>query len=110
MGLIDDPISGIIGKFLQHAIESRIWKRLELCLEIFLAGVFSFDFGCGTMLVSHQQVAFSIGCGMCSSAVAMILTFYLSPNAKGLTLALPEDVADAAENTNTTKLDGGKGK
>lgn len=105
MGLIDDPISGVLGAFFQRAIESKVWKRLELVLELAIASIIVFLFTTGTALLAKQPVALAMGAGMVMSSVALLTTFAASPNAKGLTIAVTARAAAEKLDTPTTTIE-----
>lgn len=105
MGLIDDPISGVLGTFLQHALESKVWKRAELMLELGIASTIVFLFTTGSTLLAKQPVSLAIGAGMVMAAVALLTTFAASPNAKGLTIAVTAKAAAEKLDTPTTTIE-----
>jgi hypothetical protein len=105
MGLIDDPISGVLGAFFQRAIESKIWRRLELILELVIASTICFLITTGTTLLSKQPIPLAIGAGMVVAGVAMLTTFAASPNSKGLTIAVTAKAAAEKLDTPTTTIE-----
>ena len=99
MGIIDDPISGTIGVMLQHAMESKVGKRVTLVLEMTIAGVLSYFLADGSQLVLGKPWAYSHGWGLLAAGFAMLATFTASPNSKGLTLSLEKDVVEQEKST-----------
>lgn len=93
MGIIDDPISGVLGAFFTRAIESKVWNRLELMLELAIAATVSGFAAAGAALLAQQPVAWSVGAGLLAAAVAMFATFQASPNSKGLVISVQQKVA-----------------
>lgn len=105
MGIIDDPISGVLSAFFTRALESKIWNRLELMLELLIAAVISGLAATGTALLAQQPIAWSIGAGLLASAVALFATFQASPNSKGLVISVQQKVAAEKLNDPTTTVE-----
>jgi hypothetical protein len=105
MSLFPDPITDLIGLFLKRAIDSRISKRAELLLEMSIAGGIAFLAACGIALLAQHAVAWAVGCGMAAAAVALFATFQASPNAKGLVISLPQQVAEKKLDTPMTTIE-----
>lgn len=95
MGIIDDPISGVIGLFFKRALESKIGRRAELILEMAIASLIAGCGACGASLLAGEPVAWSIGAGLVAVAVAVLATFQASPNSKGLVISIQQQVSSA---------------
>lgn len=104
MGLIDDPISGIIGLFMKRALEAKIGQRITLLLEMSIASSIAALGACGLALLAHQAVAWSIGAGMVAAAIALLATFQASPNSKGLIISLPQATSEEKLDTPMTTI------
>lgn len=104
MGLIDDPISGIVGLFFKRALDSKIGRRAELLLEMAIAGAISFLLACGLGLMT-LPVAEAIGSGMLAAGIVLLATFQASPNSKGLTIAVRAADAGQENSQPTTTIE-----
>lgn len=102
---LPDPITGIIGLLLKRAMESKVGRRVELLLEMGIAGSIAALAACGLALLSQKPVSWAIGCGMVACAVALFATFQTSPNSKGLVISLPQQVAEQKLETPTTTIE-----
>jgi hypothetical protein len=99
MGLIDDPVSGVLGVFFKKALDSKIAQRLTLLLEMGIATSITFAFVFGGGLIARQSIAWSLGLGLVSSALAALTTFQASPNSKGLTISIRKSIASESLDT-----------
>ena len=104
MGLVDDPISGVLSAFFQHAAESKVLKYAILVLEMGIAASIAFLSIAGGSLMANQAIAWSMGAGMVAAAIAMLATFGASPNAKGLVIAVQKDITQQESNTPITTI------
>jgi hypothetical protein len=104
MGLIDDPISGLIGVFFKRALDSKIAQRATLLLEMGISTTLTGAFATGGALLAHQAIAWSIGLGLVGAAVAGLATFQASPNSKGLTIAVRHGLASEKMETPITTI------
>lgn len=105
MGLIDDPISGVLGVFMKKAMDSKIMQYAVLCLEMQIASTIAGLAACGGALMLKQPVSWSMGCGMVAAALAMLATFGKSPRSKGLVISLPEETVDDMNKTPMDTID-----
>jgi len=105
MGLVDDPISGVMGVLFKRALDSKIWMRLQLLLELGIASTISFFGATGSMLLARQPAAMAIGAGMVMMTVAMLGTFAASPNSKGLTIVVTAKSETEKLDTPTTTIE-----
>jgi hypothetical protein len=101
---LPDPITGVIGLFFKRAIESKIWQRLELLLELGLASSISFLLACGLSLMTKQPAAWAIGSGMVAAALALFATFQASSNSRGLVISVQSQVAQQKLDTPMTTI------
>lgn len=99
MGLVDDPISGVLGVFFKRALDSKIAQRATLVLEMTIAGVLAYCLADGSQLMLGKDWVWAHGCGLVAAGVSMLGTFYASPNAKGLTLSLQKEMVAQEEAT-----------
>ena len=99
MGLIDDPISGILGVFFKRALDSKFAQYATLLLEMFIATSITFAFASGGAMLAHQTAAWSIGLGLSGAAVAGLATFQASPHSAGLTIAIRKSVVSEKMDT-----------
>lgn len=105
MAILSDPISGVLSAFFNRALESKIGQRVTLLLEMGVAGIIAFLASCGIALLSNQPIAWSVGCGMVATAVALLATFQASPNSKGLIISLPQQAASKEIDTPMTTIE-----
>jgi hypothetical protein len=103
MGIVDDPISGLVGVFIKKAMDTKIWRRVELGIEMLIATSISFLAVTGLALLSSQPVPLAIGAGMAAAAVAQLATFQTSKNSTGLTISIQKAAVEqeVAEPTTT---------
>jgi len=94
MGLIDDPISGVVGLFFKRAINSKIAQRATLLLEMVIAGTIAYLAASGIAILSGQSELWATGVGRIAEAIALLATFQVSPNSKGLIISLPSQAAE----------------
>jgi hypothetical protein len=109
MGIIDDPISGVLSAILGHILDSKVWQRVQLVIELAIAATISYFLAEGAAILAGQPALFAHGLGLTAAGVAMLGTFYASPNAKGLTLALPETAEQAVQQTPQAEVKGDAG-
>lgn len=105
MGLIDDPISGVLGVFFKRALNSKIAQYCTLAFEMFIATSITFAFATGGALLAHNPVAWSIGLGMSFAGVAGLATFQASPHSAGLTIALRKSIVSEKMDTPTVTIE-----
>ncbi len=105
MGLIDDPISGLVGAFLKRAMDAKIWRRAELFIELSIATSISFLAVTGAALLAGQPVALALGAGMLAAAVAQLATFQASKNSAGLTISVQKLAVENEIQTPTTTIE-----
>lgn len=99
MGLVDDPISGILGVFFKRALDSKIAQRATLVLEMTIAGTISYFLADGAQILLGQPALYSHGWGLVASGISMLGTFTASANSKGLTLSLQKDEVEQEKAT-----------
>ena len=99
MGIVDDPISGILGVFFKRALDSKVMQRATLVLEMVIAGVLAYFFADGSQLVLGKPEAYSHGWGLLAAGISMLGTYSASPNSKGLTLSLQKDLVEQEKST-----------
>lgn len=94
MGLVDDPLSGLVGVFFKRALDSKLLTYFRLAFELTLAASISFLVTCGAGLGAGMPAARAIGAGMFLAGISMFATFQVSDNAKGLKIAVTQKAAD----------------
>lgn len=99
MGLVDDPISGILGVFFKRALDSKIAQRATLILEMSIAGTIVYFLVDGAQIVLGNSALYSHGCGLVAAGVCMLGTFQASPNSRGLTISLQKDLIAEEKST-----------
>lgn len=99
MGLVDDPISGIIGVFFKRALDSKIMQRATLLLEMAIAGTIAYFLAEGSQLMLGKDWVWAHGCGLVAAGICMLGTFQASPNSKGLTISLQKDLTEQEQAT-----------
>jgi hypothetical protein len=104
MGLVDDPISGLLGVFFKRALDSKIMQYGVLVLELVIAGTITFLATTGGALMAQSSVAWAIGAGMVATAIVMLATFQSSPNSKGLTISIQQKVVEEKLDTPTSTI------
>lgn len=105
MGIIDDPISGLVGVFLKRALDSKILQYAVLAFELLIASAIGGLAACGIALMTQPSVSWAIGAGMVAAAVALLATFQASPNSKGLVISIQQRVAAEKMDTPTTTIE-----
>jgi hypothetical protein len=55
--------------------------------------------------MTQKSIAWAIGAGMTAAAIALLATFQVSPNSKGLVIALQQKVAEARIDTAVTTIE-----
>jgi len=105
MGLVDDPISGIIGAIFQHEATKLLAKRLTLILEMVIAGLIAFLTARGLAIISGQPSLLAEGAGDVTAAVAIFATFQASANSKGLIISVTSKVAEQKIDDPTTTIE-----
>jgi hypothetical protein len=99
MGIIDDPISGVLGAFFKRALDSKIMQRATLVLEMGIAGTLAYFLADGSQLMLGKPELFARGCGLVAAGLCMLGTFQASPNSKGLTISLQKDFTQEENQT-----------
>ena len=95
-----NPFQGIAEFFLGLIKEKTLQGWIRLGVELFLSGLLSFLFVCGTVLIAPPHSwAIGAGSGMVVASVCMTVVFRRSPLTKGLLLVLPS--AEALKEINT---------
>ena len=99
MGIVDDPISGVLGVFFKRALDSKLMQRFTLVLEMTIAGVLSYFLATGSQLMLGKDQVWAHGCGLVAAGLSMLGTFSASPNSKGLTLSLQKELVEQEKST-----------
>ena len=104
-----NPFTGI-AQFALGLIEHKVLQGwVKLGVELFLSGLLSFLFICGSVLISPPHSwAIGIGSGMVIAAVCMTVVFRRSPLTKGLLLVLPSSEALAEIHTDIQEIEKSK--
>ena len=105
MSFLPDPITDVIGLFFKKALDSKILQYATLLLEMAIASTIAFLAACGFSLMSHAQVAWSIGAGMAAAALALFATFQASPSSKGLVISVQSQLAQQKLDTPMTTIE-----
>ena len=104
MSLFPDPITDLIGLVLKRALQSRLLQYGVLLLEMAIAAAIASLAACGAALMANAGTSWAIGAGMTAAAVALLATFQVSPNSKGLVISLQQLAAKTEIETGTTTI------
>ena len=88
---LPDPLSDILGVFFKKAVDSKIGRRVDLLIELFVSGTASFCIICGAVAAATHSWFYGVVNGLWISGGCVIVTFRKSKNSEGLIIATPTD-------------------
>ena len=93
MSITGDPFTAIVNIFLGIYETKKVQQWVVLLFQMFFSAFSTFLFVCGSSLVSTKSWSLSIGAGMISSSLVLVVLFRRSPLTKGMMAVLPIDEA-----------------
>jgi len=95
MGLVDDPISGVLGVLLKRAQDSQWWKWLQLFFSIGCSVLVVFPGVWGIGLISGMPSSIALGYALLATSVSVLTILTHDPRGRVLMLAIPKNVVQA---------------
>lgn len=97
--MLGDPFAAIAQIIIGIYNSGKVQRWVSLIFQMLFSAVSSFLFVCGTSLVASKSWTLSIGSGMITSALVLVVFFRRSPLTKNMIAVLPADEAKMEINT-----------
>lgn len=97
--MIVDPFAALAQIILGIYNGRKVQQWISLLFQMAFSAVSTFLFVCGTSLATSRNWPISLGSGMISSALVLVIFFRRSPLTKGMMAVLPQDEAKTEINT-----------
>ena len=89
MSLTGDPFSALATIIVGIYTERKVQQWISLLFQMGFSTVATFLFICGSSLIASRSWTISIGSGMLSGAITLVIFFRRSPLTKGMMAVLP---------------------
>jgi hypothetical protein len=106
--MLADPFAALAQIILGIYNGRKVQRWISLLFQMLFSAISTFLFICGTSLVASKSWTISIGSGMISAALVLVIFFRRSPLTKDMMAVLPADEAKVEINTDIQVIEKGK--